>query len=117
VRFYARKIAGPDGFVILFPCDGLSLAWVVGGWGNRRSEVPGYPSTAKEGSLEKNRWYQLDVRIDTDTVEGWMDDALVWKLPRSEIRISSPDVGFPPGLGVAVWNTLARFRDIRYRKI
>lgn len=116
-RVYARKIAGLDGFVILFPCDNRFLTWVMGGWRNRRFEVAGYGTTARNGRVEKNRWYQLDVRLGPDWVEGFIDNVPSWKIARSEIRSSSPDVGFQQGLGVAVWNTLVRFRDFRYRAL
>lgn len=116
-RIYGRKVAGADGFVVLFSCEGHALAWIVGGWRNQRSEVAGYPSTGKECRIEKNRWYQLDVRVGADHVEGLIDDVVVWKMNRSGIEKASPDVGFQSGLGVAVWNTLVRFRDARYQKI
>src|SRR5262249_12737294 len=38
-----RVITGKDGFIVLFSCYEKFLAWVLGGWGNRRSEVAGYP--------------------------------------------------------------------------
>ncbi|MFH1263308.1 MAG: hypothetical protein V1495_07710 [Pseudomonadota bacterium] len=116
-RVHARKIAGPDGFVILFPCDKRSLAWVIGGWGNRRSELVGIPGTSRDSGIEKNRWYQIDVEVGRDAVEGFLDDVSIWKTHRAEIRHSSPEGGFLPGLGVGVWNSLARFRDARVRTL
>lgn len=116
-RVYARKIAGLDGFVMLFPCDNRFFSWVVGGWKNRRSEVAGCEGTSKDCRIEKGRWYQLDVRVGPEWVEGLVDDVPYWKMARADIRSSSPDVGFQTGLGVAVWNTLARYRDVRYRAL
>jgi hypothetical protein len=113
----ARKIAGDDGFVVLFPCGDRALAWVIGGWNNRRSELAGYPATRLDHAIERNKWYQVEIRAKTDAIEGLLDGQKMWKIQRDEIRASSPDAGFQTGLGVAVWNTLAKVQNIRYREI
>ncbi|HLG19909.1 MAG TPA: hypothetical protein VI895_08870 [Bdellovibrionota bacterium] len=113
----AKKIAGEDGFVILFPCDGKSLAWVVGGWGNKHSELAGYSATRTDHALERNQWAHVEIRVEGDGVEGFLDAKKMWAVSRADIRSPSPDAGFQDGLGVAVWNTLAKFRNARYRAL
>ncbi len=111
----AKKIAGPDGFVILFPCGDKQLAWIIGGWKNTRNEVGGYEATRVPFSVARGRWYSLEVRIEEESLSGYIDGEQNWKLPKTEIVVSSPEVGWQEGLGVAVWNTLGRFSDLRYR--
>ena len=113
-QVFAKKVAGEDGFVLLFRCNDRPLAWILGGWKNTRHEVAGYESTRIEGRLEKNRWYQVEVRINEVQAEGFLDGAKVWSLSRNDIQSSSPDVGFQDGIGVAVWNTLGKFREPKY---
>jgi len=110
----AQKIAGPDGFIILFTCDKKWLSWILGGWHNDHCEVAGYTKTSNSKKIEKYQWYLLEIRVGSEWVEGHVNGELQWKLAREEITYSSPEVGFQQGLGVAVWNALARFRDFRF---
>jgi len=112
-----RKMAGPDGCAVLFSCGAHHLVWIVAGWGNTRSEVIGYPSTQKEHSIARQRWYDLEIRVDEDRVCGFISGRKAWELERTKIQHSSPETGFQHGVGVGVWNTLARFRNLRFRTL
>ncbi|MFH1017776.1 MAG: hypothetical protein V1798_06280 [Pseudomonadota bacterium] len=113
-QLWAKKVAGPDGFVVLFVCDGKPLVWVLGGWENNRSELVGYEGTRSDLSLERFLWYKLEVRVGTEWVEGAVEDKVVFKLSRSAITHPSPELGFQKGLGIGVWSTLAKFKELRF---
>lgn len=113
----ANKMAGPDGFVVLFACGMMDLIWVLGGWGNTRSEVLGYPSTSNGFKIRRNEWYFLEVRVTESHVEGYINGEFNFKIPRSEVKHPSPNPGFQKGLGLGVWSTLAKFSDIRFLEI
>ncbi len=111
-RVFGQKLAGPDGFVVLFSCNQKHLAWILGGWQNTRSEVGGYESTRIEHEVETQCWFQVEIQVKKETVEGSIDGQMVWSLNRSEITESSPDVGFEKGVGVATWSTMVKFKDL-----
>lgn len=113
----ANKMAGPDGFVVLFACGMMDLIWVLGGWGNTRTEILGYPSTSNGFKIRKSEWYFLEVRVTESHVEGYINGEFNFKIPRSEVKHPSPNVGFQKGLGLGVWSTLAKFSDIRFLEI
>lgn len=77
----ARKLAGDEGFLILFNVQNAEEKcwWNIGGWGNIRHaiEMGGVNSHDVNGSIETGRWY--DIRIETgDTgIKCYLDDRLV----------------------------------------
>ncbi|MCB0307832.1 MAG: hypothetical protein KDD48_00555 [Bdellovibrionales bacterium] len=109
----AQKMAGSDGFVILFSCNAMPLIWVLGGWGNTRTEVLGYPRSSNSFKIQKNDWYFIEVRVNSQNVEGFINGELNFRLPKNEIKYPSPNVGFQNGLGVGVWSTLSKYADMR----
>ncbi len=113
-QYRAKKVAGPDGFIVLFICDGKPLVWVAGGWNNSRSEIAGYPETRSDLCVERFLWYKLEVRVGTEWVEGMMEDKVLWKLSRTAVTHPSPELGFQKGLGIGVWSTLAKFKELRF---
>jgi len=111
----AKHVAGRDAFLLLFDCEGKSLWWMIGGWNNSKSEVGGYADTRTEGPLERNKWYDLEIKVDAKEVVGRLNGKKKWSLLRSKIFESSPEVGFETGIGLAVWSGLSKFRNIRFR--
>lgn len=111
-RAFGQKVAGPDGFVLLFVCEKHYLAWILGGWQNSRAEVGGYETTRIQHQLDSHRWYKIEIKVKEDVVEGSLDDQMVWSLKRSEITESSPNVGFEKGVGVATWSTMVKFKSL-----
>ncbi len=112
-----RKLSGSDGLILLFTVDGKPLAWVLGGWQNRHSEVGGYPSTRSNDAVELHRWYDMEVRILHEHVQGYLDGRKIWELKRAEVATPSPSSGFQEGLGVAVWSALAKFRNLKFHTL
>jgi hypothetical protein len=109
----AKRIAGTDAFIFLFPANGKNLIWVVGGWENDRAEVLGYPNTAHHLTIDRFAWYKIELRVEEDVV-GLINDLEIFRLQKLEVTTHSPDCGFQQGLGVATWNTFSKFKDILY---
>ena len=86
VHLQARKLGGPEGFLVLFHAqDGSHYHWWnVGGWGNtlarcessnggeRAPYGPGRPFTVETG-----RWYDLRMEVTGNRVRGFVDGKLV----------------------------------------
>ncbi|HLP76430.1 MAG TPA: alpha-L-arabinofuranosidase C-terminal domain-containing protein, partial [Candidatus Paceibacterota bacterium] len=76
----ARKIAGSEGFLVLFHIkdDEDRVWWNVGGWNNTQHgiELDG-TQDARKGSIESNRWYDLRVQVAGSTVKCWLDGKLI----------------------------------------
>lgn len=110
----AKKLAGEDGFVILFTFREHFLSWVIGGWGNSRSEVAGYETTRSETSVSKGQWYHLELYVGTESLRGMINGVKVWELDAASVTHASPDAGFLQGIGMGVWSTLVKFRNLRF---
>lgn len=79
----AKKLEGPEGFIIMFGSKGTDrLWWNLGGWGNREhgleleqaavgSKVP--------GQIESGRWYDIKIKLADRNVECYLDGVLVHK--------------------------------------
>jgi hypothetical protein len=113
----ARVMSGQEGFVVLFQVNNHDLIWVLGGWKNTRCEVVGYDSTKTTHTIEPRKWHHVRVEKDHEEVIGYMDGRTAWRLSLSDITKSSEDLGFLKGLGVGVWSTSTKFRNIRILKI
>ncbi len=91
----ARKLAGAEGFLILFRIqdDKNFCWWNVGGWGNSRHNIEesinGSKTTLADdmpGRIETGRWYNIRVDVQGDRVRCYLDDKLVhdtWITPRA----------------------------------
>ncbi len=110
----ARKLAGQDGFMILFTYGGHDLVWVLGGWNNSKSELAGYDNTSVSKKIDRGVWYHLELKADSKKISGLVDGEKVLEISKNQIDHSSPTVGFKSGLGLAVWSSLSKFSDIRF---
>ena len=85
----ARKIAGAEGFLILFSVKGKDdfVWWNIGGWGNTRHAIEVGEEGGKsmvgsevQGSVETGRWYDIKVELSGQHVKCFLDDKLVQEL-------------------------------------
>ncbi|MCB0271966.1 MAG: hypothetical protein KDD46_03000 [Bdellovibrionales bacterium] len=113
----ARVLTGQEGFAVLFRVGKYYLTWVLGGWENSRSEVLGIESTKTFHQIHHKKWYHIRIEQENQEVIGYIDGRTAWTIATSEIVHDSPDVGFQKGLGVGVWNTTSKFRNIRVLKV
>jgi alpha-L-arabinofuranosidase len=77
----ARKLAGAEGFLIVFGRrDGNKYWWNLGGWGNREHGIEFNRSPVGRhlrGSIEANRWYDIRVELKGRGIRCYLDDKLV----------------------------------------
>lgn len=83
----ARKLGGDEGFLISFkaPSDTGKCWWNIGGWGNREHalEGPGLPQNHVRGRIETNRWYDMRVEVEGDSLRCFLDGRKIFDVTRS----------------------------------
>lgn len=112
-----RVLTGTEGFVLLFRVGKHYLTWVLGGWENTQSVILGYDNTKTYHQILHKKWYHVRVEFEDSEVIGYIDGRTAWALQKSDITHDSPDVGFQKGLGVGVYKTTTKFRNIRVLKV
>ncbi len=81
----ARKLAGAEGFLIMFRVrgDGDFYWWNLGGWNNTRHAIEKAVGGAKTilveqpGSIEAGRWYDIKVELAGDRIRCYLDGRLI----------------------------------------
>lgn len=80
VEVKARKIAGDEGFLILFHIKGDEdrIWWNLGGWNNTQHavELRG-TQDGKPDSIETDRWYDIRLEVRGPSVKCYLDGELV----------------------------------------
>ncbi len=127
LRFEAKKLKGGDFFASpTFPVGTTYATWVLGGWGGDIvgiSSIDGWTAADNETrsyfEFEPNRWYRFLLRVETERIQGWIDDERV-----VNVQIAGRTVGLRPGdialsapLGFASYNTAGALRRIEYREL
>ncbi len=90
----ARKLAGSEGFLVLFNVidDKNYVWWNVGGWGNSNCGLQTTVNDARAvvgslvpGKIEDNRWYDLRVEVVNREVRCFLDGKFIQQatLPRT----------------------------------
>ena len=109
----ARKLAGAEGFLILFNWldDNNWAWWNIGGWNNTQHAIEWCVNGRKfdlssrvPGAIETNRWYDIRIVLNGLRVQCYLDDVLVH------------DVSYPTtprgNIGLGTWNTRASFTNV-----
>ena len=77
----ARKISGPEGFLIVFGHKGGDKYWWnVGGWGNRDCAIEFNQTDVGRhvpGSVEAGRWYNVKVQVSGRRIQCFLDGNLI----------------------------------------
>ncbi|MBI2298776.1 MAG: DUF1080 domain-containing protein, partial [Armatimonadetes bacterium] len=82
----ARKLAGAEGFLIMFKVRGEGdwLWWNIGGWGNQRHAIEKCAAGQKsiltpavDGAVETGRWHDIRIELDGPKVRCWLDGKLI----------------------------------------
>jgi alpha-L-arabinofuranosidase len=77
----ARKLAGLEGFLILFHIndDEDRVWWNIGGWENTQNAVNLDDNSVdpKPGRIETNHWYDIRVEVAGGAVKCWLDGQLI----------------------------------------
>ncbi|HNY85029.1 MAG TPA: alpha-L-arabinofuranosidase C-terminal domain-containing protein [Candidatus Hydrogenedentes bacterium] len=105
LRFKARKLAGGEGFLVLFRAsDSGTWHWInLGGWGNTAHGLESCVQGARfgesrrlPGKIETGRWYDIEVAVRGETVTVTLDGARVMAEPLPSLR--SPGITANAGL-------------------
>jgi hypothetical protein len=82
----ARKLEGPEGFLISFgmPTEGTTSQLNLGGWGNTQHalQAPGVDFVQVPGKIETGRWYDIRIELQGPTVKAYLDGQLVQQATR-----------------------------------
>jgi alpha-L-arabinofuranosidase len=76
----ARKLAGSEGFLILFRVnsDGDKCWWNLGGWDNTSHGIEMNETiTQVPGSIETDRWYDIRIEVKGRNIKCYLDGKLV----------------------------------------
>jgi alpha-L-arabinofuranosidase len=77
----ARKLNGPEGFLVVFGRKGESKYWWnLGGWNNRQHGIEfnqGAVGQRVSGQIETNRWYDIKVELGGNRIRCTLDGVLI----------------------------------------
>lgn len=77
----ARKISGPEGFLVVFGRkDQSKFWWNIGGWGNTQHAIELNQSPVGRnvrGRIETDRWYNIKVELAGNRIRCYLDGALI----------------------------------------
>jgi len=79
----ARKVAGAEGFLILFRINGNEdrTWWNIGGWNNTQDGIEaGSTLDSKPREIETGRWYDIKLEVSGQRVRCWLDGELAHDL-------------------------------------
>ncbi len=91
VELKARKLAGREGFLILFHLadDEDRTWWNIGGWENNQHGVElGGTLDSKEGHIETGRWYDIRVEVKGASVKCSLDGKVIHDLKNTLLTTS-----------------------------
>ena len=88
----ARKLAGSEGFLVLFHIndDEDRVWWNIAGWNNTQHAVELTESLDhKNGSIESGRWYDIRIEVKGTSVKCWLDGKLIHDLKNPSLTTRS----------------------------
>jgi hypothetical protein len=125
VSLEAMKVSGSDFFCALtFPVLDSGCSLVLGGWGGGvvgLSSIDGMDASENETSrsmfFEENRWYKVRVRVAAGRITAWLDDEQIADVEMAgrKISVRAGEIILSQPLGVATYQTTARYRDALLR--
>ena len=90
----ARKLAGSEGFLILFSVKDADnyTWWNIGGWGNTKHAIESTEDGGKAivgretpGSVETGRWYDIKIELNGQHIRCYLDGKLVHDIVMNEL--------------------------------
>lgn len=116
----ARKLAGREGFLVLFGIqdDDDRNWWNIGGWNNTSHAVEfGEARDHKNAHVENNRWYDIKVQTSGAIVKCWLNGNLIHEikdavLPTQPLYATSALDKRTGDIIVKIVNTAAETTDV-----
>ena len=123
----AMKLDGNDFFLALtFPVKESHATFVVGGWGGGVvgiSSVDDLNASENETmnieGFEKDVWHKIRVRVTDDKLQAWIDDEqkVDLELEGRKLSLLPGDIELSVPIGIAAYQTRARYRNIVWRNL
>lgn len=122
VSLEAMRVDGTDFFCgMTFPAGKYPISLIIGGWGGTvvgLSSINGMDASENETTtlrqFEKNRWYNIRLRVADGKILAWIDNEQVVDFTIGEHILSiRPEVELSKPFGVASWRTTAALRNIK----
>jgi len=86
----ARKIAGREGFLIMFQLNDIHTRcwWNLGGWGNREHGIEGIGTQCPRvpGKIETGRWYDIRIELQGARIRCYLDGRLIHDVSRAGLQ-------------------------------
>ena len=126
IELESQQLQGIDFFCgLTFPVNESHCSFIVGGWAGSvvgLSNIDGLDAsqneTTKYMKFEKEKWYRVRVRVESDRIRCWIDDEQVVDQDIKDRKIDlRPEVIPSKPLGIAAWQTKAGLRKIRIRDL
>ncbi len=127
VSLEAMRVEGSDFFCgLTVPVRDSFCSLIVGGWGGSLVGISSLDDldaseneTTSFETFEKERWYQIRLRVTEKKIEAWIDDH-----KRIDVAITDKRISLRPGdielskpFGLATWNTAAVIREVKMRPV
>jgi len=126
LRLWARRVEGTDFFCgLTFPYKSSHASLILGGWGGSLlgiSSIDLYDASENETTryrkFERNRWYQIRLRVTDDLLEAWIDEDRIvdCDIKGRELTVR-PEVELSRPLGIASFDTQAEIRNLELRRL
>ena len=127
ISLEAMKLDGNDFFLALtFPVKDSHATFVVGGWGGGVvgiSSVDDLNASENETmnieGFEKDVWHKIRVRVTDNKLQAWIgeDQKVDLELEGSKISLLPGDIELSVPIGIAAYQTRARYRNIIWRNL
>jgi hypothetical protein len=127
VTLDAMKLEGSDFFCgLTFPTPTGNCSFIVGGWGGGVVGISSLDSmdaseneTTKFRAFEKDRWYQIRVRVTKAKIEAWIDQEKMVDVVTTDRKVSvrAGEIELAEPFGISAYQVRAALRDIRLRKL
>lgn len=126
VSLDAKRVDGNDFFCgLTFPVGKDPCTLIIGGWGGAvvgLSSVNGLDASENETtslrSFEKERWYNIRLRVTDVDITAWIDEEVAVNLVIDGKKLSvRPEVELSRPFGIASWKTTAAVKNIMMKKL
>lgn len=122
IRLQAKRVEGNDFFCgFTFPVGDDHCTLVLGGWGGGvvgLSSINGADASENETTryvaFERDRWYDVKIRVDETHIQAWLDDTRVANIDHTQEEIGVRiEMTLCRPLGISTFRTRGAIRNLR----